>query len=126
MSQQRIKFNNYTPPNPTDDGYTVAFATTSTSNSGRTMRGVMNNVPLFTVEPYNLRWVNLPASEVSAILAQVMGKSGFNFYHYNVYANRWETGVFYVANINSPFISLKDGKEIVKELTFQVTGVNPI
>ena len=126
MAQQRLKFNDYTPPNVTDDGYTINFATTSTQNSGRTMRGVMNNVPLFTVESYNLRWANLPTADVSAILTQVMGKSGFNFYHYNIYKARWETGVFYAANFNSPALSLKEGNEKVKELTFQVTGVNPV
>lgn len=126
MAQQRMKFNDYTPPNVTDDGYTINFATTASTNSGRTMRGIMNNVPLFTVESYNLRWANLPAADVSAILAQVMGRSGFNFYHYNIFKARWETGVFYASNFNSPALSLKEGTEKVKELTFQVTGVNPI
>lgn len=126
MAQQRIKFNEYTPPNVSDDGYTVNIATTSSQNSGRTMRGVMNNVPLFTVESYNLRWVNISAADVSAILSQVVGKSGFNFYHYNIYRARWETGVFYAANFNSPVLSLKEGNEKIKELTFQVTGENPL
>lgn len=126
MAQQRLRFNNYTPPNVTEDGYTVNFATTSTSNSGRTMRGVMNNVPLFTVESYNLKWSNISASDVSQILTQVMGKAGFNFYHYNIYKARWETGVFYAANFNSPVLRLQEGNEKVKELSFQVTGVNPV
>lgn len=126
MAQQRLRFNNYTPPNVTEDGYTVNFATTSTSNSGRTMRGVMNNVPLFTAESYNLKWSNISASDVSQILTQVMGKAGFNFYHYNIYRARWETGVFYAANFNSPVLRLQEGNEKVKELSFQVTGVNPV
>lgn len=126
MAQQRLKFNDYTPPNVANDGYTINFAVTSTQNSARTMRGVMNNVPLFTTESYNLRWTNLPAADVSAILAQVLGKSSFNFYHYNIYKARWETGAFYAANFNSPALSLKEGNEKVKELTFQVTGVNPV
>lgn len=126
MAQQRLRFNNYTPPNVTEDGYTVNFATTSTSNSGRTMRGVMNNVPLFTVESYNLKWSNISASDVSQILTQVMGKAGFNFYHYNIYKARWETSVFYAANFNSPVLRLQEGNEKVKELSFQVTGVNPV
>lgn len=126
MSQQRLKFNDYTLPNPSDDGYQVQFATTSTTNSKRTMRGVMKNVPLFSVEAYTLKWKNISGAAVSRILSEVMGKSGFNFYHYNVYTARWETSLFYAANFNSPVISLKEGKEIVKELSFQVTGVNPL
>lgn len=126
MSQQRLKFNNYTPPNVDSDGYQLSFATTSTSNSGRTMRGNMVNVPLFTVEAYNLKWTNIKATDVSKILAQVMGKAGFNFYHYNIYKNKWETTKFYVANINSPIINLIEGIEKVSQLSFQVTGVNPV
>lgn len=126
MSQQRLKFNNYTPPNPSKDGYQVSLATTSTSNSGRTMRGVMNNIPLFTTEAYNLKWTNISAYDVSQILAQVVNKSGFNFYHFNIYKARWETSLFYAANFNSPVINLKEGNEKVSELSFQVTGVNPI
>lgn len=127
MAQQRLKFNDYTPPNVDGDGgYEVAFATTSTPNSGRTMRGNMINTPLFTVEAYNLKWTNIYASDVSRILNEVMGRSSFSFYHYNIFRDRWETGDFYVANINSPIISLVDGKEKVKELSFQVTAINPI
>lgn len=124
--QQLLKFNDYTPIQPDSDGYQLAFATTSTSNSGRTMRGNMWNTPLFTVEAYNLKWTNIKASEASKILNEVMGRSSFNFYHYNIYRNRWENGEFYVANVNSPIISLKDGKEKVSELSFQVTAINPL
>lgn len=126
MAQQRLKFNNYIPPNVDSDGYELAFATTSTSNSGRTMRGNMVNSPLFTVESYTLKWTNIFASDVSSILAEVMGRSYFNFYHYNIYRDRWETGEFYVANINTPIISLVEGREKVKELSFKVTAINPI
>lgn len=126
MAQQYIKFNNYTPPNVDRDGYQAALATTSTEDSGRTMRGQMHNVPLFTVESYNLTWKDIPATEVSRILQEVVNKSGFNFHHYNIYRARWETTVFYAANFNSPVINLKEGTETVKELKFQVTGGNPI
>lgn len=126
MAQNHIMFNNYTPPSPDNDGYTAAIATTSTPNSGRTMRGYMNNVPLFSTESYNLKWTDIPASEVSNILRQVVNKSGFYFNHYNLYKGRWENTRFYAANFNSPFISLKDGVEKVKQLSFQVTGEAPI
>lgn len=126
MSQQRLKFNNYTPPNVDEDGYQLSFATTATSNSGRTMRGIMYNVPLFTVEAYTLKWTNIRAKDVSDILTQVMGKPEFDFYHFNVYNNKWETDKFYVSNITSPVINLKEGHEKIKQLNFQVTGVSPI
>lgn len=126
MAQQHLKFGAYQAPDPDEDGYQVQFAVTSTSDSGRTMRGNMKNVPLFTVEAYNLKWTNLSAIVVSQILAQIIGKSEFDFYHYNVYKAQWETGKFYVANIDSPVYRLTEGEEKVDELSFQVTNINPL
>lgn len=126
MAQQHIRFNNYQPPEPDKDGYTVSFATTSAANAGRSMRGKMTNPVLFTVEAYQLKWTDIPAEDVKNILAEVMGKSEFDFYHYNIYAAAWETGKFYVANINSPVYSLAEGEERASELSFQVTGINPV
>lgn len=126
MAQKHLKFGTYEAPDPDEDGYQVQFAVTSTSDSGRTMRGNMKNVPLFTVEAYNLKWTNLPATVVSQILAQIIGKNEFDFYHYNVYKAQWETGKFYVANADSPVYRLNEGKEEVEELSFQVTGINPL
>lgn len=126
MAQQHLMFGTYEAPDPDEDGYQVQFATTSTSSSGRTQRGNMINTAMFTVEAYNLKWTDIPASVVKNILAQVMGKNSFNFHHYNVYTAQWETGEFYVANINSPFYRLNEGDERVDELSFQVTAINPL
>lgn len=125
MAQNKLMFNNYEPRMVDEDGYELQFAVTSTSSSGRTARGNMINEPMFTVEAYKLKWSNLTASEVSAIIREVMGRSSFNFYHYNLYRDTWEWGEFYVANITSPIISLKNGTEKVSELSFQVTAINP-
>lgn len=126
MAQQHLRFGTYEPPDPDEDGYQVQFATTSTSSSGRTQRGNMINTAMFTVEAYSLKWTDIPASAVKNILSQVMGKNSFSFYHFNAYKGEWETGEFYVANINSPFYLLKENEERVSELSFQVTAINPL
>lgn len=126
MAQQHLKFGNYTPPDPDQDGYSPAFAVTSSSNSTRTMRGVMKNSTLFTVEAYDLKWTDISAEAVKNLLQEIMGKDSFDFYHYNVYKAQWETGRFNVANINSPFYDLSEGNERADELSFQVTGINPV
>lgn len=126
MAQQHLKFGTYEAPDPDDDGYQVSFAVTSTENSGRLQRGNMKNTVMFTVEAYNLKWSDLPASVVKSILEQIMGKNEFDFYHYNVYKAQWETGKFYVANISSPFYKLNEGEERVNEFSFQVTAINPV
>lgn len=126
MAQQHLMLGTYQPPDVDEDGYQVQFATTSTSSSGRTQRGNMINTTMFTVEAYSLKWTNISAVAVKKILEQVMGKNSFSFYHFNVYKGIWETGEFYVANINSPFLRLNDGSETVSELSFQVTATNPL
>lgn len=126
MAQQHLMLGTYQPPDVDEDGYQVRFATTSTASSGRTQRGNMINTTMFTVEAYSLKWTNISAVAVKKILEQVMGKNSFSFYHFNVYKGIWETGEFYVANINSPFLRLNDGSETVSELSFQVTATNPL
>lgn len=127
MAQKYLKFGNYTCEiMPDEDGYTLQFATTSTSNSGRTMRGNMINTPLFTVEAYNLKWTDIPVSIAQKILKEVIGKAKFQFYHFSVIDNEWKTGEFYVANINAPPVCLVDGEELLSELSFQVTCIDPI
>lgn len=126
MTQKHLMFGTYEAPDPDDDGYQVEFATTSTESSGRTQRGNMINTTMFTIEAYNLKWTDVPATVVKNILSQIMGKDSFDFYHFNVYKARWETGKFYVANISSPFYRLNEGKERVNELSFQVTAINPL
>lgn len=42
MAQNYLKFGSFTPPDVDEDGYQISFATTSTENSGRTMRGILS------------------------------------------------------------------------------------
>lgn len=126
MAQQRLKFNNYTPPNVAEDGYTPSYAVTSSEDSGRIMKGSMQNTVLFTVEAYNLKWTRITTAQVSRILKEVMGKSGFNFHYFSFYHNAWKTRKFYMANASLQIKSLKVGAEKVTELSFQVTGSEPL
>lgn len=126
MAQQHLKFGDYQPPDPDEDGYTPSYATTSTSGSGRTQRGTMKNSVMFTVEAYNLKWTNLKTNVAKRILQEVMEKNNFDFYHYCVHKAQWVTSKFYAANFNMQIDRLNDGEEKVKQLSFQVTAINPI
>lgn len=126
MAQQQLKFGTYEAPPTDQDGYQPQLATTSTANSTRTMKGKMKNTVLFTVEAYQLKWSYIKANEAAQILAQVVNKNEFDFWHFNIYKARWETGRFYAANFNAPVLNLTDGEETLDELSFQVTGTNPI
>lgn len=126
MAQQHMKFGDYQPPDPDEDGYTPSYATTSTSGSGRTQRGVMKNSVMFTVEAYNLKWTNIKANVARKILQQVMNKNSFDFYHYCVHKAQWETTKFYAANFSLQADRLNEDEERIKQLSFQVTSTNPI
>ena len=54
MAQNHLQFDGYTPPDVDEDGYTIAFAATSSDDSGRLMNGKMVNTRLFTVEPVEI------------------------------------------------------------------------
>lgn len=126
MAQNHLMFNNYTPPDVDKDGYKPAEAVTSAYNRGRTMRGYMKGGVLFTVEAYNLKWTNISAVDVANIKKEVLGKESFMFKHFNTYSCKWETTPFMCNNVNTDFYSLVDGEEKCNELSFQVTGINPL
>ncbi len=123
--QQKFKINGITIVQPDEDGYSPSYATTSSSDSGRTLRGVMKNTPLFTTEAYQLKWSNIKAADAAIILQQIKERN-FDFYHFNMFTAKWETAVFYASNFKPSPICLKEGEEILSELSFQVTGVNPV
>lgn len=126
MAQNHLKFGTYTAPDVDEDGYKIAIATTSTDNSGRLMRGDMKNSVLFSTEAYKLKWTDIPVMQASNILNQVVNKNEFDFFHFNLYACRWETSRFYAANFNAPVLCLKEGEEKLDELSFQVTSIHPL
>lgn len=124
--QKKIMFNGYAPPNLAEDGYKPSFAVTSTANSGRGQRGKMYNTVMFTVEAFDLKWTHLTTNDLSNILKQVMGKSSFDFTYFSPYHNKWRTDKFYMANATLDIKRLNPNNEKVSELSFQVTGINPI
>lgn len=123
---KHIMFDNYTPPNLAEDGYKPSFAVTSTSSSGRVQRGTMINNTMFTVEAFDLKWNHITTQDLSNILKEVMGKNSFYFTYFSPYHNKWRKDKFYMANATLDIKRLNPNKEKVSELSFQVTGVNPV
>lgn len=113
MAQNHLQFDGYTPPDVDEDGYTIAFAATSSDDSGRLMNGKMVNTRLFTVEA------------AAEILSKTVFKSQFNFHYFNIKTAKWETHAFYVANVDTAMYSLKEGEEKCTSLSFQVTRIDP-
>ena len=125
MAQQKYKFNGQTP-NRQPIKVTPRLATTSTEESGRVQTGQMQNVTMFTVVSYDIEFGKVQGEDLAGILSAIMGKPSFAFTHFNIVRNTWETSQFYVANIECSELYVKEGKETVDSLKFQVTRINPI
>lgn len=125
MAQNHLQFDGYTPPDVDEDGYTIAFAATSSDDSGRLMNGKMVNTRLFTIEAYNLKWTDIALEAATEILSKTVFKSQFDFHHFNIKTGKWETNAFYVANVDTAMYSLKEGEEKCTSLSFQVTRIDP-
>lgn len=125
MAQNKYSFNGYIP-NRQPIKVTPQLATTSTEESGRVQTGLMYNTTMFTVIAYDIEFGKIDGEDLAGILSAIVGKPSFAFHHFNVFKNRWETSQFYAANIDCSELKVKDGKEFVESLSFQVTAINPI
>ena len=122
---EKYRFGSYTPKRqPTS--VKPALATTSTEESGRVQSGVMENDVMFTVEAYDIVFNNLKGDDVSNLLSEIVNKSYFPFYHWNMFRNVWEETYFYAANIDCSDIHFVKGVATVDQLSFHVTGIYPI
>ena len=125
MAQNKYSFGGYTPDRQPIK-VTPKFAVTSTEESGRVQTGQMLNTPMFTVASYQIEFGKMTGEDLGKLLAKIVGKSSFTFHHFDVFNNQWADAQFYAANIDCSNVYIKDGKETVDSLSFQVTGINPV
>ena len=126
MAQDKYSFDGYTPTRQPSTVQSM-WATTSTSDSGRNQFGYMTNKPLFSNEAFKVSFEeNLYEPDMSHILQAITGKSSFSFHYYSPYYGAWRTAQFYVANIDASNVMVKDGREFLAGLSFQVTAINPL
>lgn len=124
--QQKYSFGGYTPIRQPSSVQSM-WATTSTSDSGRNQFGGMTNKPLFSNEAFKVTFdENLYEPDMSGILQAITGKSSFSFHYYSPYFGAWRTAQFYVANIDASNVMVKEGREYLDGLTFQVTAIDPL
>lgn len=109
-----------------DEGLEYKFQTTYTENSKRTQSGKGHFTPLFTVEQFGYKATDIPTEEASKILQMIAKGKRFTLHCFSVYQNKWIDAPFYVAkgDLSIKRVSVRNG--IVGELSFNMTGVNPI
>lgn len=125
MAQEKYTFAGWTPPRQ-PSSVDFSLAVTSTEDSGNTQDGVMRNKVMFTKEAYKITFDKLYSADVAQILQKIVGKSSISFHYFSPYYGQWRTDKFYVANINGSIVSIKEGREGEKGLSFQITGINPL
>ena len=123
--KEYIKLNDIKIYQP-DEGLEYNFTTTYTENSKRTQRGAGHFTPLFTVEQFGYKATDVPSEEASKILKIIAKGKPFTLHCFSAYYNAWRDAKFYVGkgNLSIKRVSPKDGK--IGELSFNMTGVNPI
>lgn len=123
--QDRIKINEVDIYQP-DEGLDYNFESTYTSDSTRVQSGHGHFTPLFTVEQLGFTASNLPVSEASKILKLVAKGNYFTLHYFSLYYGIWRDDTFYVGKGSGGIKTLKINEETVEELSFNMTGVNPL
>ena len=101
------------------------FETTYTEDTTRDMSGVLHETSLFTVEQLSYKATRVPMREVSQILKLIVGRR-FTVHYFSPYFGCWRDDVFYVGKGSLSIKTVKDSKENMKDVSFNLQGVNPL
>ena len=123
--QDKIKINGIEIHQP-DAGLQSSFETTYSSDSGRVQSGVMHATPLFTVEQFSYTATDIPISEASVIIRQIVKGEAFTLHYYSPFYGVWRDDTFRVGRGQYSIGSLKEDGERLESLSFNMTGDNPI
>lgn len=131
MAQDRIKFrkkasDSWTVIKQPDESMGFSLETTYTFDSGRVKSGVNTVKPMFTVEQYSYKATDVTANEAKQILSFIGKGHKFQMHYFSVYHGAWRTDWFYVGTSSLNIKRLKENQELMEEISFNITGVNPL
>ena len=125
VTQNKYVINNTRIWQPDKDlGY--SFATTFTEDSTRDMSGVGHFTPMFTVEQSSYTAKHIPVDEAAKILQMIAGGQPFTLYYFSPYYGTWRSDQFYVGQGDITIGTLEEDREKLSQLSFKMTGINPI
>lgn len=127
MAQKRIAVDGWNAVQPMTFDYN--FQTTSSEDSGRVMSGRANISPLFTVEAFDVTYEDLTPAQASALLKKIVqrpSKPYFSLYYYSPYYGNWRTDEFYVGEGSLKVKTLKDGEEMMSQISCSFVGRNKL
>ena len=110
-----------------DKDMAYSFVTTYSKGSNRTQYGNGRFTPLFTVEQYGYSAKKVPQAEATRILKIIAKGHTFTLHHFSLYYGTWRNDPFYVGKSGSITIGeLTPDRKYISNLSFNMTGVNPI
>ncbi len=125
VTQNKYRINNTSIWQPDKDlGY--SFATTFTEDSTRDMSGVGHFTNMFTVEQCSYSAKHVPIDEASKLLKLIAKGQPFELYYFSPYYGKWRTDRFYVGQGNLSIGTLEEDREKISQISFNMTGINPI
>lgn len=125
MAQNKISMNSTVIKQP-DSGLSYDFETTYREDATRNMAGAMFAVPLFTVYQLGYKASHVSVTEMSTILQIIAGGEAFNLFYFSPYHGAWRTDPFRVGKGSLVIGSLEENGEYYDELSFNMTGDNPL
>lgn len=126
MAQDRIRMNGVVIWQP-DEDMSYSFETTYTEDSTRSQSGNGHFTPLFTVEQYGYSATNIPLKEATKIIKMIAKGQRFTLHHFSLYHGQWRDDTFYVGRSGNLNIgTLSENEEFLSELSFNMTGVDPL
>lgn len=123
--QDKIMINGVEIYQP-DNDLGSSFETTFTQDSGRVQSGVMHATPMFTVEQFSYVATDIPVAEATKILQMIVHGRPFTLHYFSPYYGNWRNDTFRVGRGSLSIGSLKENKEKLTSLSFNMTGDNPI
>lgn len=124
MAQDRYLFDGYDIVQP-DKGLGYEFETTYSSDTTRIMSGGLHETALFTVEQLQFKASGVPLAKVAQLLQTVVGRR-FTFHYLSAYYGTWRTDTFYVGKQSLNIGEVREGTELIDEISFNIVGVNPV
>lgn len=126
MAQDCFKMNNQRVWQP-DSSMAGAWETTFTSDSTRVQSGSDRFTPMFTVEQYSYSASNIPVAAATQIIQMINKGQKVLLHYWSVHYGGWRDAYFRCGKSQIITIgSLAEGEEYYEELSFNLTGVDPI
>lgn len=123
--QQFIKINGFVIKQP-DSGLSYNFETTYREDATRSLAGKLYADPLFTVEQLGYTATHVSLGEMTQILSAVATGRAFTLHYFSPYYGMWRDGQFRVGKGQLSIGSLEENGEYYDELSFNMTGDDPL